>query len=140
MFNKKIIVSTLAVFATLMAFGVIVFGILMEDFYLANQSGLSLRAPGDELMGVLAFGELIMAYAFVWIGSHHIGGSGASEGMRFGFFMGLFWATVEILNYAFMPMQMNLMLVGFILDVVMFTLAGAVLSLVWNAMSDHQKD
>lgn len=135
MFSKRMIVSTLAVFVTMMVFGVIVFGILMGDFYAANQGGLTVRPQGEELMGWLVVAELIMAYAFVWIWSHGVQGKDINEGLRFGFFMGLFWATVELMNYAFMPMQMNVMIVGFILDLVMFMLAGAVLSIVWGKMA-----
>lgn len=136
MFSKKMIVSTLAVFATMMIFGVIVFGTLLADFYAANQGGLSLRPQGEELMGWLAAAEFIMAYAFVWIWAHDAKNSGINEGLRFGFFMGLFWATAEIMNYAFMPMQTNLMIVGFTLDIVMFMCAGAVLSVVWPKIKE----
>ncbi len=136
MLSKRMIVSTLAVFATMMIFGVIVFGILLQDFYTANQGGLSLRPQGEELMGWLAAAELIMAYAFVWIWSHDAKNADVNEGLRFGFFMGLFWATAEILNYAFMPMQMNVMIIGFTLDIVMFMCAGAVLSVVWSRIKE----
>ena len=136
MFSKRIIVSTFAVFVTMMAFGFVVFGLLLQDFYAANQGGLSLRPQGEELMGWLAAAELIMAYAFVWIWAHGAKNAGVNEGMRFGFFMGLFWASVELMNYAFMPMQMNLMIIGFVLDIVMFMCAGAVLSIVWSKTED----
>ena len=132
MFSKRILVSTLAVFVTMMVFGFVVFGLLLHEFYTANQGGLSLRPQGEELMGWLAAAELIMAYAFVWIWAHDANRGGVNEGLRFGFFMGLFWATVEMMNYAFMPMQMNVMIIGFILDIVMFMCAGAVLSAVWS--------
>ena len=136
MLNRKMIVGTLTVFATLMVFGVIVFGILMQDFYLANQGDLVVRPQGEELMGTLAIGELIMSYAFVWIWKHDVKDDTINQGLRFGFFMGLFWSTAEILNYAFLPMELNVMVVGFILDVLMFMLAGVALSVVWSKMPD----
>lgn len=136
MFSKRMIVSTLAVFVTMMTFGFVVFGLLLHEFYAANQGGLSLRPQGEELMGWLTAAELIMAYAFVWIWAHDANKGGVNEGLRFGCFMGLFWATVEMMNYAFMPMQMNVMIMGFILDIVMFMCAGAVLSVVWSKIEE----
>jgi hypothetical protein len=138
MFNKRIMVSTLAVFATMMVFGIIVFGTLLRDFYAANMGDLAVRPEGEELMGWLVGAQLIMSYAFVWIWGHGVKGGGMNEGLRFGFFMGLFWATVEMMNYAFMPMHMNVMIVGFILDIVMFILAGVVLSTIWGKMAETE--
>lgn len=137
MFSKRIMVSTLAVFITMMVFGFVVFGVLLGDFYAANQGDLAVRPEGEVLMGWLAVAELIMSYTFVLIWSHDAQDKGVNEGIRFGFFMGLFWASVEIMNYAFMPMQMNVMIIGFILDLVMFMLAGAVLSVVWKKMAKN---
>lgn len=134
MFSKKILISTLAVFATTMIYGFIVFGMLMADFYMANQGGLSLRPQGQELMEWLTIAELIIAFAFVSIWQHGVKGEGVKEGLRYGFFMGLFWAPVEMMNYAFMPMPQNLMIAGFMLDIIMFMVAGAVLAIVWAKM------
>jgi len=136
MLDKKIIVSTLAVFATLMIYGALVFGILLADFYVAHQGDLVIRPAGEELMGWLAAGQLIMAFAFVWIWKHAITGNGLKEGLRYGFFMGLFWAPFELINYAFLPIKTNVMIIGFTLDIVMLMLAGAVLSLIWKTMAD----
>ena len=136
MFSRKILISTLAVFATTMTFGFIVFGILLQDFFIANTGDMVVLPQGEERMEWLTIAELILAYAFVWIWQHGVKDGGTSEGLRFGFFMGLFWATVEMFNYAFLPMGMTLMFVGFVLDIVMFMLAGAVLSMVWAKLAD----
>lgn len=135
MLNKKMIVSTLTVFATMMIFGAVVFGMLLDEFYSANIGDLTVRPHGEELMGWLTIAELIMSYSFVWIWGHGVEGKGMNEGLRFGFFMGLFWASAEIMSYAFMPMQMNVMIMGFVLDLIMFMLAGVILSMVWEKMT-----
>lgn len=136
MLNKKTLICTIAVFATTMIFGFVVFGMLMADFYAANQGDLTFRPAGEEVMGALTLAEVIIAYAFVWIWGHGVKGEGIKEGLRFGFYMGLFWASVELMNYAFLPMPMNVVIIGFILDIVMFMLAGAVLSVVWGKMEE----
>ena len=135
MFNKNIIVGTIAVFITTMVFGFLVFGMALENFYMENIGDVVVRPQGEELMEWLAIAQLIMAYAFVWIWSQAVNGSGMMEGVRYGLFVGLFLGATEMIFYAFMPMAKNVMFVNFAGDVVMMIVAGIVLSLVWSMLS-----
>lgn len=135
MFNKQMILSTLAVAVTTMVYGFLVFGIAMSDFYMANQGDMVFRPEGTELMEWMTLAQILIAFGFVWVWSHDVKGEGLMEGARFGFFMGLFWGGVEMINYALMPMPMNVMLIGYVLDIIMFMVAGGVLALVWPKLA-----
>ena len=49
--------------------------------------------------------------------------------------MGLFWGGVEMINYALMPMEFNVMVAGYIADIGMFMIAGGVLAFVWPKLA-----
>lgn len=136
MFNKKIIVSTVSVFVTMMAYGFLVYGLALDNFYKEYAGNLAIRAEGEELMHWLAVGQLLMAYGFVWVWHHGVKGTGIAEGLRFGFAMGIFWGGVEMINYAFMPMDLIAMVVSYVADIAMMMVAGVVLSIVWGKLSD----
>ena len=135
MFNKNILISTIVVFVTMMVFGFLVFGMALQDFYMANIGDIVIRKEGEELMEWLVIAQLIMAYAVVWIWSHDVKGEGLMEGLRFGFFIGLFLGATEMIFYAFMPGSQSIMIVNFLADVVMMMVAGAVLSMVWGMLT-----
>lgn len=135
MFNKQMIISTIAVAVTTMVYGFVVFANLMTDFYMANAGGVVVRPAGTELMEWMSLAQVLIAYGFVWVWSHDVKNEGLMEGVRFGFFMGLFWGGVEMINYALMPMVFNVMVVGYILDIVMFMVAGGVLAMVWPKLA-----
>lgn len=137
MFSKQMIISWIVVFISMMFYGFIVFGIALDSFYTEHTANLTFRVKGEELMQWLALGQLIMAYAFVWIWSHAVSGKGIKEGLRFGFFMGIFWAGVEMIQFAFVPMEPILMWVGYVADVVMMMFSGVVLSFVWKKISNE---
>ncbi|MDH5434012.1 MAG: hypothetical protein OEY19_08700, partial [Gammaproteobacteria bacterium] len=126
----------IVVFISMMLFGFLVFGMALEGFYTEHASNITVRPVGEEPMHWLAVGQLIMAYAFVWIWSHAVESKGITEGVRFGFFMGLFWAGTEMIQYTFIPMAQVVMWVGYFGDIIMMMLAGAMLSLVWPKLND----
>ena len=74
MFNKQIILSTLAVAVTTMVYGFIVFAMLLTDFYMANPGGVVIRPEGTELMEWMSLAQVLIAYGFVWVWSNHVQG------------------------------------------------------------------
>lgn len=136
MLNKKSIISIIAVFITMMVYGFAVFGVALESFYNVHAANLPQREEGQELMHFLALAQILMSIAFVWVWKHDAKGEGIMEGLRFGFFMGLFWGGTEMIMYSFMPMETITMVVNYAADIVMMMVAGAVLSLVWQKLGD----
>ncbi len=136
MFSKKIVVSWLVVFISMMVYGFLVFGMALDDFYKEYASNLSMRPEGEEAMHWLALGQLIMAYAFVRIWQYAATEQGIKCGLQYGFFMGIFWAGCELIMAAFMPFATIVMVAGFVGDVLMMIFAGFMLEQVWKKMAD----
>ena len=136
MLNKKSIISILVVFATMMVYGIVVYGVALDGFFQEHAANLPQREEGQELMHFLALAQILMSIAFVWVWKHDAKGEGMMEGLRFGFFMGLFWGGTEMIMYSFMPMETIVMVVNYLADIVMMMASGVVLSLVWGKMSD----
>lgn len=136
--DKQFLISWVAVFLTTMIFGYVVFGVLMADFWAdpANTGDVVVRPEGSELMEWVAIANLIFAYVFVRVWRHGYEGTGIGEGVRYGLMMGVFWGTFEMINYAFMPVPMNTMMIGFAGDVAMFVVAGIVLAKVYPAVAE----
>jgi len=135
MLSKRFLISWLAVFISLMAYGFIVYNFLLGDYFASNKSTDMMRPVEEQLPEWMAIGSALIAYAFVRIFDHDYKGTGIGEGIRYGLLMGVFWGSVEFIFYATMPVPLNLVFVSFVVDVGMFVTSGIVLSTVYRKVS-----
>ena len=130
MLDKRFLIHWGAVFVTLMAYGFIVYNLLLGDYLASSMSPDLMRPEDEQLAQWMAIGTALMAYAFVRIFRHNGLDKGISEGIGFGLLMGVFWGSVEFINYAMMPISLDLALVSFLVDVGMFVTSGFVLGVL----------
>ncbi len=131
MLNKQFVLSFFAVFVTLSVFGFVVWGLLLpESFYAAV--GLNWRGEGDEHMAWIVISDVIKAFVLVWLFGFGFEGKGIGEGLRFGFFAGLLFATPNLVTYAVQPVAFDSTLYMFAINLVSIVVAGLVLALVYK--------
>ena len=135
MLSKQFTLSWIATFIATMAYGFVVYGVLLSDFYLANSGDVVMRPEGTEEMQWMIFGNILMAYALVRIFAHGYENKGIGEAVRFGAIVGVLWGAVEFINYAIMPGTIIGMWVGFFANIGMFVFASIILSKVYKATS-----
>ena len=133
MLSKRFTFSTIAVFATLSIYGFLVWGVLLSDAMYAEMGGIW-RAEGEELMAWIFIAYALMAYVMVRIWKHGQEDKGSAEGFRYGLLTGVLFGSAELISYAVQPITLKGALMAFGIDVVMFIIAGMVLSFVYKAV------
>ncbi|MEE8295088.1 MAG: hypothetical protein V3R64_05210 [Sphingomonadales bacterium] len=137
MFNKQILISTLAVFITFSAYGFLVWGYALGEMMYAEMGNVW-RADEDAsgLMHWIFIAYALMAYVMAWIWKYGNEDKGVGEGVRYGLLLGALFGSAHFIAYAVQPITMKGALMAFGIDVVMFALAGVVLSFVYKAVGD----
>jgi len=131
--NQRFIISTVAVFAFLVAYSMAVHGHLMMPFYLEFQQ---LWRPQESMDQMHVWGlaaDLALAAAIAWLYTRHYEGKGLQEGVRFGLYVGVIMGLMQFMTYIYMPISLNLALAWFAVYVVQGLGAGIILSLVYKA-------
>ncbi|MHA1543841.1 MAG: hypothetical protein ACTSU8_01755 [Alphaproteobacteria bacterium] len=135
MFNKRILISTIAVFVTFSVYGWLVWGVLLSEALYAEMGGIW-RAEGEEQMAWIFIAYALMAYVMAWIWKYGNEDKGVGEGVRYGLMLGALFGSAELIAYAVQPITMKGALMAFGIDVVMFVIAGIVLSVVYKKVGD----
>ena len=132
MLNKQFWLSLVAAFLTLSVYGFVVWGLLLPASFFAAMGG-DWRPEGEELMAWIVIADVVKAFALVWIFGFGFEDKGIAEGLRFGFFTGLLFASPQLIMYAVRPESLSIAAGAFAIDLVSFLLAGAVLAIVYRA-------
>ena len=122
-----------AVVTTLLEFAF--HGILLKDAY---QATAAIWRPQAEMMRLMPLGWLTTLFiSFILVYIYHRGYEGRGkpvvEGVRFGFWIGLFMGVpASVWTYIMVPMPANLALSWFFISMVDFLVAGLIIGLIYR--------
>jgi len=128
--TKRYLLATLATFVALFAIDFIVHGKLLTDLY--QQTAQLWRPQEDYRMPFMLISQLSFTAVFVCLFTRNYEAKGTGEGLRFGFYIGLLFATMNVGMYSYMPIPLTLVGAWIIASIIKGLIMGAVTSLVYK--------
>lgn len=86
----------------------------------------------DALLPVMLFGYFVYTVMFCYIFVKGREGGGLAEGARYGLFIGLLFAGIDIAWHAYLPITVTTTIFWVLIDVVMAVVAGVVVAAVYK--------
>lgn len=127
---KRVLFTTLAVFAFIFASDFLIHGVIMKGLYAETAS---LWRPEAEMKCLwMILGQVIIAKVFALMFAKGYEGKGIPEGLRFGFLAGCFAIAHWSIQYAVTPVTSNIFGMWCVTGLVQFMLAGVVASLIYK--------
>lgn len=129
--NKKVLLGCVAVFITLEVLDYLIHGVLLASAYASTAS--LWRADMNSKMWIMWVVTFIGSYFFAFIFSKGYENKGIAEGLRYGFYIGV-WMSIGFAygTYAMIAIPYSLALQWFICGVIEYMIAGVVLALVFG--------
>jgi len=109
---KRFVLASVVVFVFAFLFDFLVHGVVLKGAY--EQTADLWRPPEEAKMGFMLFSQLCFSFMAGFIFTRHFEGKGIGEGLRFGLYIGLFLATLEIGKYGYMPVPLFLPMAWFV--------------------------
>jgi len=128
--TKRYILSAIAVFVAVFLFDFLVHGMLLKDLY--TQTASLWRPEAEHKMIFMFMSQLAFAVILTFIFTRNYEDKGLGEGLRFGLYMGLLLATIDLGTYCYMPIPLALTLSWVAASIGRGIIAGIVLSLVYK--------
>ncbi len=127
----KLILSTIIVGIVLFLLGGLFFSLLFADYYKAN-FGFIMRSESDFKMWAFAVGSLARAFfMYIIYSKGYAGGSPFMEGLKFGFWIGLFFAVPYVFfTWGGSPVHYQPVIIDGALNFVMILIAGIVTGII----------
>ena len=128
---KKVWIGSLAVF---IVFGIISFlvnGVILKDAYISTQN--LWRTDMNSLIWIYYVINAVGAFFFTFIFSKGYEKKGIMEGVRYGFYIGV-WMSIGMAygTYAMIAIPYTMALQWFIYGIIEYMVAGAVLAMVFK--------
>jgi hypothetical protein len=111
---KRFIGALLVTFAFIFAFNWVFHGILLMDTYKATPElwrpmpEAGAKAEPTIYCYVMMVSQALMAFMLTFIFTRNYEGNGVGEGVRYGLYIGLLLATVNLGQFAYMPIEFTL--------------------------------
>ncbi|HSP88043.1 MAG TPA: hypothetical protein VLN45_07905, partial [Ignavibacteriaceae bacterium] len=128
-------VTFIVVFVLLEVMGYIVHGVILASTYKMEDVKIAFRQEAEmmSLMWILFVTDFIWSFFFAFFFAKGYEGKGIMEGLRFGFYMGLFWTLAFSYQfYAFVPIPYSLAFQWFIFGMIQMLILGAVASMIYK--------
>ena len=133
--TKKLLLTFIVVFILLEVMNYVIhMGILASTYQMEEvKAAFRPEAEMNSNMWIVWVTDLIWSFFFVFFFVKGYEGKGIMEGIRFGFYMGLFWSLVSAYqSYAFVPMPYSLAFRWFIFGMIEMLILGVVAALVYK--------
>jgi hypothetical protein len=130
--TKRYLASVVAVFVFVALFDHLYHGFLMHDIY---EQTASLWRTEAEMMGKMSYmllSQLAFSAVIAFIFTRNYQSKGIGEGLRFGLYIGLLIASLQIGVYTFMPVPCALVLGWMAAELLKGIGAGILLSLTYK--------
>lgn len=106
--TTRFIIASIAVFVFVFVFEFVVHGVLLRDAYEATAQ---LWRPREEYkMPFMLLSQVSFAAIIAFIFTLNYEDKGLAEGFRFGLYIGLLLASLEIATYSYLPVPLSLAL------------------------------
>jgi len=106
--TKRFILATIAAFLFVGAYEFVLHGQLLKGIY--QETAHLWRAEGEYKMAFILISQLSFAAMMIFIFTRDYENKGIPEGLRFGLYIGLLLASIEIGTYSYMPVELSLAL------------------------------
>ncbi len=128
--TKRYILAALAGFLFLFVFDFIFHAQLMHSLYMETQNVW--RHEGEGLMWIMNLSQVLFALASSVFFVRYYQGKGVQEGVRYGLYMGVIFATSTFGTYMFLPVPFMLTAPWMLADILRNLGFGVVLALVYK--------
>jgi hypothetical protein len=129
----KLIISTIVTGIVLFLLSWVLYGFIFMDFFKTYYSHIQ-RSPEDMKLWAIGVSCLLQGFFFAFLyPKFYKSGSGFSAGLKFGFYLGLFFGIPYIFSmWATMPITYKAVLVDAGLLIFMMIIAGIITGLVYG--------
>ncbi len=129
---KRFVMAALGVFVFLFVFEYLWHGVGMQGLYKQTASVWRPEKEMRQYFGLVIITQLAFAFVFVFIFTRNYEGKGVGEGLRYGTFMGLFMAVMQVGVYPYLPIPFSIAALWFIGSLILGIGAGVVVSLIYR--------
>jgi hypothetical protein len=128
--NKSYVLSVAAVFATIVLYDFVVHQNFLMDMYQRTED---VWRPIDDMNMISMFAsQLFFAVMFVFIFSRNYENRGVQEGVRFGMYIGLLLAALNLGTYSYLPIPFGLTLCWMLAALVKGLVCGIAVSSIYK--------
>ena len=129
--TKKFLLASLAVFVTIQVLDFVIHGLILGSTYTSLES--IWRPDMADTMWVMYVTGIVFSLLFVYIFAKGYEGKGITEGLKYGFIMGIFVHFVGSFNqFAVYPVPYGLTWQWVIFGTIEITIAGLVAALIYK--------
>lgn len=128
--TKRCLISVVAVFAFVALYEWLVHGVLLMGMY--EQTADIWRPKGEENMAFIFLSQILFSVMIAFIFTRNYEGKGIGEGVRFGSYMGLLLASIQVGTYCYLPIPLALTLAWVVAEVLKGIGSGVVLSFTYK--------
>ncbi len=130
--SSRFVLCTVALVIFTYLFDMLVHGNLLMPLYNETPNLWRPEADMQGMMGWCIGYHLALAMVTTYIFTRNFEGKGLDEGVRFGFYIGLFLAVVHAGSFIFMPISGQLVIGWIVASLFWGVLSGVVLSLLYK--------
>ena len=129
--TKKFIITSIVVFIVFEIVSWIIHGFILMGAYQVTAN--LWRADMNSMMWIMWISDLVKSFVFVYIFIKGLEGKGWIEGLKFGFWLGLYVAIgMGFGTYATQPIPFSLALQWFIYTIIQLIICGIVAAVIYK--------
>lgn len=130
--NKYFWWSVIGVFAWTWVSNWMIHGKILQETYMQTASLWRTQDDMKDHFMWIILGQFLISFWMCWIFPYGFKNEGSWEGLRFGMWIGFFSAAHTFIQYAVVPIPMNLMWAQCLLTIAQSMIAGWVVWKVWT--------
>ncbi|MEE8294785.1 MAG: hypothetical protein V3R64_03660 [Sphingomonadales bacterium] len=130
--TQKYIIASIAASVFFFFYGFVVYALLLTD-YVKGITPEGMQIPeADQSMLYIGLGCLVQGFMLTYIFIKGLENKGLMEGLRFGFFVGLFVFGIYLIWVGTSPLDVRAGLTFGIIDTIMYMGGGAVMAMLYK--------
>lgn len=128
----RFVLAVVIGFVVIFGYDYLVHGVLMMEEYQATSKIWRPDSQAPEFMAYMALSQFLYAVFFVFIFTRNYEGLGIAEGLRYGFYIGLLVASIQLGSYGYLPVPFLIVGGWMLASVAKGLLVGAVTAAVYR--------
>ena len=131
--TKKFILASIVVFIVYEILNYVIHSFILGNAYMATASLWRPMEEMNSMMWIMWLGDLVKAFVFVYIFTKGIEGKGWAEGLRYGFWIGLYVSIgMAFGTYATSPIPFSIAIQWLIFGIIQLMICGIGAALVYK--------
>lgn len=127
---RNFLLTGVIVFAGIVALEYIAHQVVMLEWY--QKTAKVWRAEDDMNLVYTFLSQFLFAMVFVFIFTRNYENKGIAEGIRYGTYVGLLIAALQVATYSYLPIPLTIMLGWVVVSFVKGLISGVITSLVYT--------